>query len=132
MIARVALALVAVVVIAWLAVMERDTRVQSRALAESGRPPISRAYSDFRSARFLNPDTAPDVLLGLLDAVHGQTSRGIARLEAVVRREPENLFAWGQLYKVAQGHDQAVANRALVELARLDPLDFAKAARGGG
>jgi hypothetical protein len=132
LIARAGVAAVAVVVIAWLAVMERDTRVQSWALAESGRPPISHAYRDFRRARLLNPDSGPDVLLGLLDGVHGQTKSGIARLQAVVRREPENLFAWGQLYKVAQGHDPAVANRAFAQLGRLDPLDFGKAARRRG
>jgi hypothetical protein len=131
-IARVSLALVAVVVIAWLAVMERNTRLQTRAVAESGRPPISNAYRDFRRARFLNPDTAPDVLIALIDSVHGKSARGIATLQGVVRREPENLFAWGQLFKIAQGHDQAVADHAYAELARLDPLDYGRGARRGG
>ena len=126
MIARVVVALVAVIVVAWLGVAEHNWRLQSNAVAESGTPPISNAYRDFRRARFLNPDTAPDVLLGLLDSVHGQQARGIARLEGVVKREPENLFAWGQLYKIAQGHDQAATRRALAALARLDPLDYGK------
>jgi hypothetical protein len=129
LIARIAVVAVSVVVLAWLGVRERDVRVQSRALAESGQAPISKAYRDFRRARFLNPDTAPDVLLGLLDSVHSQRARGIARLEDVVRREPENLFAWGQLYKIAQGHDRAATQRALAALARLDPLDYG---RGSG
>lgn len=126
MTARVVVALMAVVVLAWLGVAERNWRVQSQALAESGQTPISNAYRDFRRARFLNPDTAPDVLLGLLDSVHSQRARGIARLEDVVQREPENLFAWGQLYKIAHGRNAAVTRRALAALARLDPLDYGK------
>jgi hypothetical protein len=124
LIARIAMVAVSVVVLAWLGVRERDTRIQSRAVAESGTPPISNAYRDFRRARFLNPDTAPDVLLGLLDEVHSKRASGIARLEDVVRREPENLFAWGQLLSVARGHDEAATRRALAALERLDPLDF--------
>jgi hypothetical protein len=130
LIARVALAAVAVVVLVWLGVMERDSRLQTRAVAEAGTPPISKALRDIRAARFLNPDTAPDTLLGLLYAVHGQRPRGIATLEHVVRREPDNLFAQGQLYSISRGHDDAVAARALAALRRLDPLDFGGSVSG--
>lgn len=130
MITRVAVVAAAVVVLAWLAVMERDWRLQTRAVAESGTPPISNAFRDFRAARFLNPDAAPDTLLGLLYAVHGQRPRGIATLEHVVRREPDNLFAQGQLYSISRGHDDAVAARALAALRRLDPLDFGGSVSG--
>ncbi|HEX6460664.1 MAG TPA: hypothetical protein VF032_17225 [Thermoleophilaceae bacterium] len=124
MIARIGMAAVAVVVIAWLAVMERDTRLQQRAVVESGRPSASAAQRDYRRARLLNPDTTPDVLLGLLDYGHGRRASAIARLESVLRREPQNLGVWGQLYTVAQGHDDPVARRALAVMRRLDPLDF--------
>jgi hypothetical protein len=132
LIARIAVVLVALVTLAWLAVMERDTRLQSRALAASGRPPISDAFRDYRRARFLDPDSGPDVLLGLLYAVHGQRERGLRTLQSVVRREPDNLFAWGQLYKVVQGHDPAAARRAFAQLGRLDPLDFGPRAQARG
>jgi hypothetical protein len=133
LIARVGLALAAVVVIAWLGVIERGVRLQHTAIAESSRPPIGDAYRDFRRARLLNPDTAPDVLIALLDSAHGKPARSVAELQAVTRREPENLFAWVQIYKIAHGNRMAVAEReALREMARLDPVDFSPSARAGG
>lgn len=124
MIARIAVGFVAVLVLAWLGVMERDARIQSRALAEAGKPPAGRAYRDFRRARLLNPDTAPDVLIALLDSVHERHRQAIARLEDVVRREPENLFAWTRLYGIAHGIGDPADRRAYAAMHRLDPLDF--------
>lgn len=133
MIARVGLALAAVVVIAWLGVMERGVRLQHAAIAESSKPPISHAYRDFRRARLLNPDTAPDVVIALLDSSHGKPGSSVAKLQAVTRHEPDNLFAWVQIYKIAHGNTMTAAERqALGEMARLDPLDFAPSARAGG
>jgi hypothetical protein len=52
----------------------------------------------------------------------------VALVERVLRREPDNLTAWGQLYGLSIGVDPAAERRALAARARLDPLN-ARSAR---
>jgi hypothetical protein len=124
--ARVAVGVVALIALGWLAVMERDTRLQahavrlSRHLAGPANP--ARAEAAFRDARLLNPDTTPDVGLALLFQGRGQHRDAAMLLSDVVRREPDNLTAWAVLYGVTRGSDPATARRALAARARLDPL----------
>ncbi len=120
--ARAALALVAIVLLAWLGVMERDARLQSRGLEAAGHGDAVRAHADLRRATFLNPDTAPDVLRGLLSFGRGDRARAAATLEGVVCREPENLNAWRSLMLVARGGDPEALRRADRASRRLDPL----------
>lgn len=47
----------------------------------------------------------------------------IAQIEDVLRREPDNLAAWGLLYQFAHGFDPAAARRATAARERLDPLN---------
>ena len=125
--ARVAVAAVAVVVLAWLAVMERDLRLQERGSAalRPGSPPaaLAAAERDLRRARLLNPDTTPDLRLALLDRARGEPARAQRAVEDIVRAEPDNLTAWGALELLARGRDDAVAKRAAAERRRLDPLN---------
>jgi hypothetical protein len=115
-----------VVVLAWLGVMERDARLESRAVEAAGRLDVpgnaERAAADFRGARLLNPDTAPDVGLALLLHGEGRREQATALLEDVLDREPENLTAWGLLYNVARSEDPATARRAFEARRRLDPI----------
>jgi hypothetical protein len=114
------------VVLVWLGVMERDARLQSRAVEAAGRVDVpgdaERAAADFRGARFLNPDTAPDIGLALLHQSQGRREDATALLEDVLAREPENLTAWGLLYNVARRADPATARRAFDARRRLDPI----------
>jgi hypothetical protein len=118
MVARVTVALAAVVVIAWLGVMERDTRL-FQAAAKGG----PAAEADVRSARFLNPDTGPDLYRAFLYTNRGQWRRSIALIEDVLRREPDNLFAWVGLRAAARGHDPSAVRRADAAVLRLDPVN---------
>jgi hypothetical protein len=129
--ARVIVAVVAVAVIGWLAVMERDTRVlddgrdAAGAMVTSGRSTpeqVAGAESDFRDARFLNPDTSPDVHRAVLYATHGREDEAADLMEDLVRREPENLSAWGVLVAVTRESDPATSRRAAAARRRLDPL----------
>lgn len=129
MIARVAVAVLAVVVIAWLGVMVRDRHVQQSGVAATkAKDPghVARAESDFRSARLLNVDSTPDLARALLYQGIRQPARSAALAEAILRREPENLAAWGQLLVVSRGRDPATVQRALAAILRLDPLAFRK------
>ena len=124
---RAALALISVVVIAWLAVMERDVRLQRRGVATAGNVrdagSLERADSDLRRARLLSPSTAPDVIRAFNFQVHGRRREGIRVLEDVLRREPRNLQAWVVLERLARGFDPAARQRALAAERRLNPID---------
>ena len=126
MAARVAVAVLAVAAIGWLAVMERDARLQERGVRASGRLATAgnaaRADAAFRDARLLNPDTTPDVGRSLLYLAQERRPAAVALLDDVLRREPDNLTAWAALYNVTRDHDPAAARRALAARARLDPL----------
>ncbi|MFL5827678.1 MAG: hypothetical protein ACJ76V_14230 [Thermoleophilaceae bacterium] len=120
MIARAAVALVAVLAIAWLGVLERDTRLIASGKSRTG--DLTRAERDFKHARLLNPDTTPDLALSLLYQSHGDRSRALASAESILRREPDNLTAWAQLYSVGRD-DPATVSRVVAAVRRLDPLD---------
>jgi hypothetical protein len=123
--ARGAVAVIAVGLIGWLVVMERDARLLDRGIAASGRlddpATVARAEADLRAARLLSPDRTPDIWRAL---VLGTTRRPGARalLEDVVRAEPDNLSAWTALGWVAGG-DEALERRVAAEMRRLDPLN---------
>jgi predicted Zn-dependent protease len=125
-VARLTTVLVAVLVLAWLGLMERNARLQEQGIAASGRLDVqgnaARAESAFRRARTLNPDTAPDVGRALLYLALERRDEATSLLAAVLRREPENLTAWGVLFNVARDRDPATAERAAAALRRLDPV----------
>jgi hypothetical protein len=130
---RVGVALVACVVLGWLGVMERDARLQARGTEAAGRLHVpgnfARAEADFRAARLLNPDTAPDVSRAFLYRQRGRRPEAVSLLENVVRREPDNRAAWGVLLTFARGYDADVEQRALAALERLDPLNTTRRTR---
>jgi len=130
--ARACVALIAVVAVAWLGVLERDTRLLARGLAGLERDPgagqLASAESDLRAARLLNPDTAPDFNRALVYQARGDAARAQATLEDVLRREPDNLRTWAALSLLVAGRDEAAARRAREARLRLDPLN-ARAAR---
>jgi hypothetical protein len=125
-VARAVVAVVAILLIAWLAVMERDARLLERGVQTSGRGHIpgnpERAEKAFRDARVLNPDTEPDLGRAFLYFGTNRRARARALVEDVLRREPDNLTAWGLLFRVANEVDPAGARRALAARRRLDPL----------
>ncbi len=116
--ARVVLAVVAVMVLVWLGAMERSVRLQAAG-----------GESAYRDARLLNPDTTPDVRRAFLYQGTGRPEQAAALLEDVLRREPENLDAWGLLYAFTRDRDPATARRALAARERLDPLGAARSGR---
>lgn len=115
MVARASVAVVAVIVLAWLAIMERDERLLQRGVKTS-------VVADFRGARLLNPDTGPDIGRAFVYHSRGRGRDARVLLGSVVRREPDNLTAWGLLYLISRDADPAAARRALAALRRLDPL----------
>jgi hypothetical protein len=121
--ARVALAIVAVLVIAWLGVMEHDQRLIQGGTKSLRAGDAAGAERAFRDARRLNPDTAPDVLRSFLYAGTRRREQAKALIEDVLRREPDNLTAWAVLLRISRGVDPAAERRVLAARRRLDPLN---------
>jgi hypothetical protein len=122
-IARAGIAVVAVLVLAWLGLMERDVRLEAHGTELSAVPGnLARADADLRAAQRLNPDTGPELKRAFLYVGAGRPADAAAILEGIVRREPDNLAAWGALFNVARGRDGTAAERALAARRRLDPL----------
>jgi hypothetical protein len=122
-VARVGVAVVAVLVIGWLGVMERDERLVQRGVKASSAGEAARAEQAFRDARLLNPDSAPDVLRSFLYVGTDRRAEAQALAEDVLRREPDNLTAWVVLFRISRGTDPATERRALAARRRLDPVN---------
>jgi len=121
-IARVAVVGVAVAVIAWLGVMERDTRLLARADHAAQARDYAAADRDLRDAGTLSADTTADLRRAFLAQATRRGDEARALLEDVVRREPDNLTAWGLLLTFSREADPAAAERARAQIRRLDPL----------
>jgi hypothetical protein len=122
-VARAVVAVTAVLALGWLAVMERDVRLEQRgsaALQSEGDPAtLARAENDLRRANLLNPGTGPDLSRALVRRARGRTGQSVALIEDVVRREPDNVTAWRVLMVLAP----RAAARSLAAQRRLDPLN---------
>ena len=126
MLARIAVAVIAIAAIGWLAVLERGTRLYERGIAAGGSlddpRTVARAESDLEDARLLNPDRTPDVGRAVTLWITGRAADARSLLEHVVASEPDNLSAWTALRWVDAGADPALERRVAAEIRRLDPL----------
>jgi hypothetical protein len=130
---RAAATAVAVLVLGWLGVMYRDARLQARGVQLAGHikgpADLDRADAAFRGAGLLNPDSTPDLARALLFYGAGRAREGIAGTERVLRREPDNLAAWGALLTMSRDRDPRAAASAVAARRRLDPRGARAAAR---
>ena len=117
---RIALALVAVLAVAWLAVSYRDARLQARATdladvpeAQLDAGTVREADDLLRRARFINPDRTLDFQRGVLMMRAGRFELAVDRLEGYLGEEPENREAWAFLWGASARTDPALARRAL-------------------
>jgi len=127
-VARILLAVVAVAALAWLAVSLRgyDRFVRGERLGFA--PHATQAQADqaarlLEDARFLNPDTRPLLSKGALLVARGgrRTQEGLALLEQGVRREPDNVLAWGVLASATRRLDPQRSRAARARADELSP-----------
>jgi hypothetical protein len=138
MLARISLAVLALVVVAWMAVLARDAHVFAQATsppaggvgslpAELRRPGgLTRRIGQLRSSRLLDPDTAPELQTAVfleVRAAPGDLTRALGIARSVARREPRNLDAWVDILSIDRAlGDQRGVQVALAHVRRLDPL----------
>jgi hypothetical protein len=123
---RAVLALVAVLLVAWFAVLFRDQRIGQEATDRITRnPDMSDAgwalsLDQLRQAELLNPGTEWSVARA--NWLFLRDRRGALRLaDSVVRSEPDNVDAWRVVLKAARGRDPRRASQATKEIGRLNP-----------
>jgi hypothetical protein len=117
--------LVAVLIVcAWFALGIRQAHDTAQATALLSRTPLSATQaahiaSLLHTAEQLNPDVQVDILRGQLAHDRGRRRQAAQILASVVRREPENAFAW--FWKAITATNASEFKLALAHIALLMP-----------
>ena len=125
---RVALAVLAVSVIAWLAVSYRNTRLLEEAFgiaATANAPPqrVEHGLDLVERAELLNPDRGETARVRVvLELKAGRRDRAIETAERYVSAEPDNSDAWALLADLSRTVDPELSARARARWAELDPV----------
>ena len=123
---RALMIVVAVAACGWLAAGLYASHFQDRAEHWQPGDSVADRREMLDRARFLNPSTEPALREAQILLQKGDTKTATALLRDVVRREPDNRFAWAGLAQVLGPTDPAGARRALSQLRRLvPPVDHA-------
>jgi predicted Zn-dependent protease len=128
LIARTLLALTAVLVLAWVAVLLRDFELGHDAAVRAffsrglSQPERERDLKRLERAGLLNPDSQWDLARATYELVSGRPRRAERLAMELVQEEPENAAAWTVLLNATRRSDRRRAARAAAELRRLDPL----------
>lgn len=112
---RIALALVAVVVVAWAGVLLRDLEVGRD--ATSARDP-----EGLQSARLLDPSRYWDQTRAGVLLLNGNPAAAAFTAEELLRAEPDNAVAWSVLRAATRRSDPQRSAEATAALRRLNPL----------
>ena len=122
--ARAALATLAILLIAWFAVLARNARIGSAAadridgeLSDAG---WKRSLDDFRRAELLDPGTEWRAMSA--NYLLLRDNRAALRMaRSVVEEEPDNLDGWSVVYRASRRLHRRDASQALAQLQRLNP-----------
>jgi cytochrome c-type biogenesis protein CcmH/NrfG len=109
------LALVAVLVLAWVGVLLRNHEVGEAAVSD-------RDTGALEGARLLDPNRYWDQVLAGVYLIEHQPRRAAAEAEQLVRAEPDNVVAWSLLREATRGTDPERFDQATAALRRLNPL----------
>lgn len=124
--ARAAVAIVALPLVVWFAVLVRDQQVghagvdrilSSRNVSDRD---WERALSDLRAADLLDPSTDWSMTRASYLMLR-EPARALRIAESVARRDPNNLPAWTLILRATEGRQPQKAARARREILRLNP-----------
>ena len=115
MAARLVLGGLAVLVIAWTAVLLRDLEVGRDGLA-------ARDPERLESARLLDPSVYWDQVRAGVLLLDGDADAAAVQAEEVIRAEPDNFAAWSLLRQATRRSDPRRSAQAGRALRRLNPL----------
>ena len=127
--ARIALGLLVIAVLAWVAIGLRNARLEADAAGLVGSSPASASQERLAEARDaylraaeLSPDTGPEVRAAGIANFTGEPREALGILRGVVDREPDNFDAWLLIASAADRLDPALAARARERVRSLNPL----------
>jgi hypothetical protein len=120
-IARAAIVIAALLVAVWLVSGLRPVRDERAGIAAVQAKDVPRGYRLLERAAAHSRSTQPDLRLAQLDAFTQRPDRAVRRLQALVRREPENYEAWVLLAQTARTVDPPLADRARARARVLSP-----------
>jgi predicted Zn-dependent protease len=118
---RVLLIVVAVAACGWLATGLYSARLQTRAEHPHPGDSVADRRDMLDRAAFLNPSVELKLRDAQIVLEAGDPDEAARLLRDVVRREPDNRFAWAGLAQALGSSDPAGARRALSALRRLSP-----------
>lgn len=127
MVVRIALVLLAVVVIGWIAVLLRDFEIGHEAANRSffaprlSQPQREKDRQALADASFLNPSRYWAVAHAGNLFLAGDAPSAAREAEALVRAEPANTAAWSVLRAATQESDPARSAEAAARLRALNP-----------
>jgi hypothetical protein len=124
---RAAVALIALLMVAWAAVLWSNQRIgdaaSDRLLAN---PRMAEAsfqdvLDDYKRAELLDPGTDWRLTRAGALVLRGRQAEAARLTETVLEKEPSNLHAWLVLREATKGRDPRRAAQASAEIRRLDP-----------
>jgi hypothetical protein len=123
---RAAIAIVALPLVVWFAVLTRDQHVGHAGVERIlGSRHVSdrdweRALSDLRAADLLDPSTDWSMTRASYLMLR-DPARALRIAESIARRDPNNLPAWTLILRATHGKQPQKAARARREILRLNP-----------
>lgn len=120
MAARIAMGVIVIAALAWIALGLRNARLE----ADAAGGQLAEAGDIYLRAAELTPDTGPEVRAAAAANFAGDRREALRLLRDVVRREPENFDAWIIMIGVAADLDPELAARARERVRSLNPLQF--------
>jgi hypothetical protein len=131
-VARVLLALMSAVLVAWFGVLARDDILAQQAAQrihadrDESRADWTRSMDELREAEFLNPGTEWRIIRANYLLLRDANRDALRVAESVVRREPDNLDAWEIVLKAAPDGPRAAEARREIERLNPDPRTNAR------
>lgn len=133
---RAGMALVALLVAAWLGLSLRNAVLTNRVFrlaiaasvpvrggSASARQSFARAaIDDAKRARLLNPDRVAEIYATAALAVLGRRAEALHELDEIARVQPDNAYVWVAMASLSHGFDRAREARANARLAELAPV----------
>lgn len=124
---RAAVALIALLIVAWAAVLWHNQRIgddaSDRLLANPRMAEASfqRVLDDYKRAERLDPGTDWRLTRAGALVLRGRRAEAARLAETVLDKEPSNLHAWLVLREATKGRDPRRAAQASAEIRRLNP-----------
>ena len=125
-VARVLIALVAILLIAWFVALARNHEIASRAsdriVSDPAMPAADwrHAMHDFERAHLLDPSSDWSLIQAQYELLRNPAA-ALRRADNVLREEPDNLSAWWVVLRATRDSDPARYREAVAAIHRLNP-----------